>query len=120
MKKLSPLRLSSLVPYLSCFLFLISYFSQAQQFTISGYVKDSKNGEAIIGASVYKLGTTTGVATNAYGFYSLSLPQGKHQIAFAYIGYPTLIKEVDLTKNVLINMEMGQQDSTLAEVVISS
>jgi hypothetical protein len=39
----------------------------------SGYLKDKKTGEVMVGASVYANGTTLSAITNAYGFYSLTL-----------------------------------------------
>ena len=42
--------------------------------TISGYVSDAESGERLIGATVYLPGFGKGTVTNAYGFYSLTLP----------------------------------------------
>ena len=41
----------------------------AQKYTLSGYVKDAKNGEALIGVNVFIKNTSTGTASNSYGFY---------------------------------------------------
>ncbi|MBL7917292.1 MAG: carboxypeptidase-like regulatory domain-containing protein, partial [Bacteroidia bacterium] len=69
------------------FLCLVGLTSAQEKFTLSGYVKDAKNGESLIGASVVKAGTTTGAVANEYGFYSLTLPKGTHTIVVSYIGY---------------------------------
>ncbi|MHB8260625.1 MAG: TonB-dependent receptor [Bacteroidia bacterium] len=93
----------------------------AQQRSVSGYVKDAKNGEMLIGVSVYEKGTTNGVSTNVYGFYSLMLPASKHTIMVSYMGYATQSMEVDLTdKNFKHNVDLAEADNTLNEVVISS
>ncbi|HEX7414671.1 MAG TPA: TonB-dependent receptor [Bacteroidia bacterium] len=93
----------------------------AQQRSVNGYVKDAKNGEMLIGVSVYEKGTTNGVSTNAYGFYSLMLPAGKHTIVVSYMGYATQSMEVDLTsKNYTHSVELAEADNTLNEVVVSS
>ena len=94
-------------------------FSQ-ENYTISGYVKDAKNGESIIGASIYKKGTTIGTSTNQYGFYSLTLPKGQHQIVFSFIGYMSITKELDLNSNQSLKVELAEESTTLSEVVISS
>ena len=47
-----------------------------QKFTINGYIKDIANGEAMIGATVYIQELNSGTATNEYGFYSITVPQG--------------------------------------------
>jgi hypothetical protein len=101
------------------FAFISLSFAQ-QKFTLSGYVKDAKNGEAIIGAVVSKEGTNIGVATNEYGFYSLSLPVGQHTILVNYIGYNKLVKTIDLTSNLTNNLEMTDASKELQEVIVSS
>jgi len=43
--------------------------------TLSGYVRDIKSGEAVIGASIYVANTKTGVATDQFGYFTITLPQ---------------------------------------------
>jgi len=59
---------------------LISFFSilsswAQDQYTVSGYIKDASNGEALIGASIFVTELSSGTTTNVYGFYSLRLPR---------------------------------------------
>ena len=74
-------------------LVLISWLSQTsaqeKKFSISGEIKDAKNGEELIGASIAVPSLKLGVTTNAYGFYSLSLPDGTYDIEISYLGYVT-------------------------------
>lgn len=98
----------------------ISSDDKAGIFTISGYMKDSKNGEVLIGANVYvQENNALGATTNLYGFYSLSLPKGKYKIAYSYIGFNTILREVELDKDARINVELSDQSRTLEEVVIT-
>lgn len=66
---------------LLCSLFLLFFAvltASAQKQTISGYVEDAASGERLIGASVFPVqDLTRGTASNAYGFYSLTIPGGK-------------------------------------------
>jgi outer membrane cobalamin receptor len=87
--------------------FFVSNFILAQSYTISGYITDAKNGEVLIGANVYNAKTYTGSITNAYGFYSLTLPEGAVDLTISYVGYATWQKEVLLTKNITISIEMN-------------
>ena len=48
------------------------------KFTINGYIRDSSNGEALIGATVYIREIKSGATTNEYGFYSNVNPQVDH------------------------------------------
>ena len=49
-------------------------YGQDQRFTLSGFVTDAENGEALIGANLYVPQLQVGTVTNDYGFYSLTLP----------------------------------------------
>ena len=94
--------------------------AQVKKHTISGNVKDAKNGEELIGVSVVVDELKTGVATNTYGFYSLNLPEGKYNITFSYVGFVTQTKLVDISKgNVVLNLEMAEDKRELKEAVIT-
>jgi hypothetical protein len=99
----------------------VVYKATAQdKFTVSGYAKDAKNGEALIGVTVYKKNSQIGTSTNEYGFYSLTLPKGQDTIVFSFVGYKTVIKPVNLTSNLTVSAEIGEEGKELDEVVISS
>lgn len=91
----------------------------AKKLTISGKVKDSKTGEEMIGASVYIKEIKTGASTNAYGFYSISLDPGNYNVVYSFIGYATIEKEVSLTANIVINIELEELSKVTAEVTIT-
>jgi len=52
----------------------------SQDFTLSGYMRDASTGEELLYATVSVAGTSQGVTTNLYGFYSLTLPEGSYEI----------------------------------------
>ncbi|SDE69409.1 Outer membrane receptor proteins, mostly Fe transport [Dyadobacter soli] len=107
---------------LKCLLLaLISLPALAQnRHSVSGYVKDNSNGEGLIGVSVYVREAETGVVTNPYGFYSLTLPDGKYTLVFTYIGYQKVTREVVLDGDKTVSIEMADESSQLAEVTIST
>jgi hypothetical protein len=95
-------------------------FAQNEKLTVSGYVKDSKNGEGLIGASVFVKELLTGTTTNTYGFYSLTLPKGNYTLVISSVNYRKSIKEVKLNEqNVTLNLEVIEDGQELAEVVVS-
>ncbi|MBA2613922.1 MAG: TonB-dependent receptor [Bacteroidetes bacterium] len=104
-------------------LLFLSFFVQRtfsqDKFSISGYVKDSKNGESLIGATVYKLGSSVGASANEYGFFSLTLPKGEHTIAVSLIGYATYTFAVNLDKNITKNYELAEEGKQLDEIVVT-
>ena len=108
-----------------CLLFVSFLFIQpaiAQgMFTVSGYIRDAKTGEDLIGATVsVKELSTRGSATNAYGFYSLTLPSGQYQVTTQYMGYDPQIQQVDLTQPRKIDFLLESHENALGEVVVTS
>ncbi|HEY5511176.1 MAG TPA: TonB-dependent receptor [Prolixibacteraceae bacterium] len=100
-------------------LLLVPGFAQ-QKFTISGYIKDAKTGENLIGATVtIKELQGKGAGTNAYGFYSLTLPPGRYQISAQFIGYAPETEQINLVQSLRKNFALVEQISTLDEVVVS-
>ena len=87
------------------FLFLLIFFSTQvisgqEKFTLSGTIKDSTDGEDLIGVYVSVTNLSgVGAVTNSYGFYSITLPQGEYTISFSYVGYNTVDKKIVLDKN---------------------
>ncbi len=95
-------------------------FAQSEKLTVSGYVKDNKNGEGLIGASVFVKELLTGTTTNTYGFYSLTLPKGNYTLVISSVGYRKAIKDVKLTEiNQTFNVEVQEDGQELAEVIVS-
>ncbi len=88
--------------------------------TISGYVRDRASGEALIGATVQVTGTSLGVATNAYGFYALSLTPGRYSLSIMYVGYKPLSITKDVAANETLQVELEENSEELDEIVISA
>jgi len=90
----------------------------AKTVTLNGYLKDKANGEALIGASVYVSQLKTGVVTNSYGYYSLSIEQGSYSVSFSYMGYQTQTQQIDLEASKQVNVMLGEDPKQLDEVVV--
>ena len=104
------------------FLLSIGSFSLHAQdnFTISGYVSDTDNGETLIGANIYVKGNTEqGATTNLYGFYSLTLPAGDYTIVYSYLGFSDTEKSTQLSDNQIINIKLPQ-GVTMQEIVVTA
>jgi hypothetical protein len=104
---------------LTTFLLLITLTTYAQKkFTINGTVRDAATGETLIGASmrIQEL-SSVGTATNSYGFYSLTIPEGDYTLLFNYIGYETLSQKISFHKSQVLNIALNVK-SDLQEVVI--
>ena len=88
--------------------------------TMAGYVRDAKTGEPVIGASMYVTDTKSGVATDQFGFYSLSLPKGPHTINITALGSRDTHRKIILYNDGKLNIELQEQIQTLREVKISA
>lgn len=88
----------------------------AQTKTVSGTVVSAEDGQPIIGASVVVDGTTTGVATNADGRFSFSVPQSTKTIKVSYVGMKA--QEISVGTNLLI--ELQSDSKVFDEVVVTA
>ncbi|HOZ30286.1 MAG TPA: TonB-dependent receptor [Bacteroidales bacterium] len=95
------------------------YAQSVMKYTISGYIKDKENGETLIGANIYQPETKVGATTNIYGFYSITLPEGKYKITYSYIGYEDFIAELDLSADLSFDAELVTAANIISEVVVS-
>lgn len=114
-------------------LFIISWFllssslsyadnvdSESIKYTISGSISDKSNGEKLAGATVFVKEISNGVASNDYGFYSISLAPGKYTLVFNYVGYEKITKTIELNKSKKINIELTSLASNLEAVEITA
>ncbi len=104
------------------FLFVLSASSGLAQnkYTISGYIKDSLNGETLIGATIAVQGQTKGISSNLYGFYSITLDEGKYILICTFIGYRIKAVSIDLRADTKINFDVLPKSYLAEEVVVST
>ena len=88
--------------------------------TISGYVTDSENGELLAGVTIFDINHKTGTSTNAYGFYSITIPAGDYELQYSYIGYQTIFKKGTTDKNITLQLRLTAAEINLGEVVIEA
>ena len=93
-------------------------FLTSQNHTLSGYVKDAKTGEALIGVSIFVEKESKGVTTNVYGYYSISLNPGQYDVKYSYVGYSSIVKTVQFSDHVRLNIELSESKDLLDEVVV--
>lgn len=105
--------------YLFCWL-LSCWFATAQEkFTLSGTVSDRNSNETLIGVNLYIPELKTGVTTNEYGFYSITIPKGIYTIRLSYVGYQTLEETLQLNQNTKTNFKLVTNENTLKEVIVT-
>lgn len=85
------------------FLFVGILASAQTRYTINGYIRDDR-GEDLVGATVYVEELKTGTAANVYGFYSITLPAGKYNIIYSFVGFQDVSRTVNLDRNLKLDM----------------
>ncbi|WP_116124335.1 TonB-dependent receptor [Lewinella sp. IMCC34183] len=100
-------------------LLLLATLPLAAQTTLSGTVTDATSGEQLAGVNVYLAGATgIGTQTNAYGFYSLTIPATltADRAVFSYLGFRSDTVTIRRSSEERLNLALapaGQQLSTV-------
>jgi hypothetical protein len=114
------------IPFLVVLLCSLSSFSQntsfselaKQKFTLSGTIIDANSNETLIGVNIAIPKLKTGVTTNEYGFYSITVPKGNYTIQITSLGYQTIEESINLDQNIKNNFKLLNNETLLKEVVI--
>ncbi|MCD7937873.1 MAG: TonB-dependent receptor, partial [Tannerellaceae bacterium] len=88
-----------------------------QQYTISGFIRDSVTYESLIQATLVEQITGKGVVTNNYGFYSITLPAGEVILSSSYVGYDPKEIRFILSKDTLLELTL-LPISAMQEIVV--
>ena len=102
---------------LLCFFQFLQGTAQ-EKYTISGTVLDATNNETLIGVNIYVPELKIGTTTNAYGFYSMTIPEGTYTFEFSYVGFHTLTEQIALNENIKKNVSLDSGE-LLEEVIIT-
>ena len=101
-------------------LFFLNQIYAQDKITISGYLSDASNGEALLFANISVKNTTNGINSNEYGFYSLDIPKDQEvTLVFSYLGFETIEKTVkeSTSKTIDIKLQSAGQEIEEVEVV---
>lgn len=106
--------------YLLCLFILISTEIFSQSYNLSGTITNAESGETITGAIVSSIDNPSiGTVSNAYGFYSLSIPAGSQKIRIKYLGYEEKIEELLVDKNIKKNFSIQKKSRSIKQVTVS-
>jgi hypothetical protein len=86
--------------------------------TVVGYVRDIRSGEALIGAAVYIDNPPIGAITDAYGYFTLTLPRGRHVLQVSSAGMKDTKRQIMLYSNGKLNIEMEEYVPSLLAVTV--
>ncbi len=87
---------------------------------IAGHVRHSKSGEPVIGATVFIENPLIGVATDQFGYYSITLPKGRHLLVIKSVEMKTAKRQVMLYSDGKLDIELHEDVTPLKEIVVQS
>ncbi|MFN8210563.1 MAG: TonB-dependent receptor [Bacteroidales bacterium] len=88
--------------------------------TLSGFVTNAENKEALPGVIVYVEKIKAGAITNNVGYYSIEVPVGQCQVEYRMIGMKTTRRNVVIYSSGGLNLSLLSNTTNLNEVVVSA
>lgn len=85
---------------------------------LSGYITAEDTNETLFGVNLIFPDLNMGTTTNEYGFYSISLPQGSHQLEVSYLGFKSKQQEITITQDYRFNLKLSTEAEVLEEIVL--
>lgn len=103
-------------------LFEIGSKSSAKKSTsiLTGFVTDIKNGEALPGASIYIDSVFTGLITDQFGYYSVTVKPGIHTLEVNSIGMKEALRHIVVYSDGKLNIEMKDEIPRLKNVIVTA
>lgn len=105
---------------LGTFICVLQFLNAQTKYTLSGYVKDSANGEIISGCNISVENSKVTANSNIYGFYSLSLDPGTYVINYSYATYKSVSINLTINKNETKNIELPKIEEVFKGVKITA
>jgi len=87
-------------------------------YSFFGIVNEEGSREPLNDAVIWEPATHKGTLTNVYGYFTLSLPEGKHLLEITYAGYKSKTIEVDLHWDYRSDISLGIKED-IPEVIVS-
>lgn len=87
---------------------------------VAGYIKDFQTGESISGALIYTNNPRVQVSSDQFGYYSMTLPAGRHTLNIMSPGMFDTKRQVMLFSDGKFDINMDKKVLQLKEVVIES
>ncbi len=99
----------------------LPYYLFSQVITLSGYVRDNKTDESLIGATVFEATQKVGTTTNEYGYYSLTVSAADTiGLIISFVGYQPQAKKIVVKENMRLDIALVDNATELNEVTIKA
>jgi hypothetical protein len=87
---------------------------------MAGYVRNIKTGEPVAGAIITLDQPALSVATDQYGYYSITAPKGRHLLTIQGIGMKDTRRQVMVYSTGNFDIDMDERVTSLKEVIVSA
>lgn len=87
--------------------------------TLSGYIRSKNTGAPLSSATVSILGRSSAVQTDAYGYYSISVPEERSVLLVTSVGLRDTRRQLAMYGSGRLDIEMTDQVFSLNEVVVA-
>ncbi len=87
---------------------------------LTGFVRDNKNGEVIPGASIYIDSIYSGIVTDQFGYYSITLKPGTHILEVTSLGMKEALRHLHVYSDGKLNIELKDEILSLKNVIVTS
>jgi hypothetical protein len=99
----------------------LTAIAQNKKVTLSGTIKDARNGETMIAASIRVLELNgVGGMSNEYGFYSVTIPEGKYHFIAAYTGFISDTIELEMNNTQQLNFNLKARTTVLKSISVKA
>lgn len=88
-----------------------------QKVTISGTVKDSQNGDPLVGATIL-LSDSTSTTTNPEGRFNMRVPSGEYLMTIAFVNYDEMVIDLAAYADGKIDAKLEEVPTVLQEVIV--
>lgn len=88
--------------------------------TITGRVIDIETGEPIAGAAIFIREPLIGASADPLGYYSLTLPKGRHTLVINSLGMQETERSIILYSNGSLDIELQENVQSLKEVLVTA
>jgi len=88
--------------------------------TLTGYIRDAKNGEVLSGVAVYIDTPSVATLTNQFGYYLLTLPRGRHTLWISGGGMKKVRRQIVVYNDGKLNVDMENEVVSLKTVIVVS
>ncbi len=87
---------------------------------INGFLKDEQTKETLIGGHIVDVGSSTGVTSNVYGYFSIGVEGFPQKVSFSHVGYEPATFEFQARSDTTVTVLLFANTQQLEEVVVSS